>query len=50
LPPQEVCARLRDQRWELDRRYNSALQGERQAITREQRGIDARLDQDCGGR
>ncbi|MBA8681386.1 DUF4124 domain-containing protein [Stenotrophomonas tumulicola] len=50
LPPQEACARLRDQRWELDRRYNSALQGERQDITREQRGIDARLDQDCGGR
>ena len=50
LPPQEVCARLRDQRWDLDRRYNSALQGERDAITREQRGIDARLAQDCGGR
>lgn len=50
LPQQEVCARLRDQRWELDRRYNSALQGERTAISREQRGIDARLDQDCGGR
>lgn len=50
LPQQEVCARLRDQRWEMDRRYNSALQGERDAITREQRGIDARLDQDCSGR
>jgi len=49
LPQQEVCARLRDQRWTLDRRYNSALQGEREAITREQRGIDARLDQDCAG-
>lgn len=50
LPQQEVCARLRDQRWDLDRRYNSALQGERNAITREQRGIDARLEQDCAGR
>lgn len=50
LPPQEVCARLRDQRWALDRRYNSALQGERDAISREQRGIDAHLDQACGGR
>lgn len=49
LPQQEVCARLRDRRWELIRRYNSALQSERQALTREQRGIDARLDQDCGG-
>lgn len=50
LPPQEVCARLRDRRWDLDRRYNSALQSERTAISNEQRGIDARLAQDCGGR
>ncbi|MDH1203932.1 DUF4124 domain-containing protein, partial [Stenotrophomonas maltophilia] len=44
---QEVCARLRDRRWELDRRYNSALQSERTAINNEQRGIDARLSRDC---
>lgn len=50
LPQQEVCARLDDRRWELDRRYNSALQSERTAITREQRGIDARMAQDCGRR
>ncbi len=49
LPQQEVCARLRDRRWELVRRYNSALQSERQELTREQRGIEARLGQDCGG-
>lgn len=49
LPPQEVCARLRDRRWELIRRYNSALQSERRELVREQRGIEARLDQDCGG-
>lgn len=49
LPAQEVCARLRDRRWELDRRYNSALQSERTAIITEQRGIDARLGRDCGG-
>lgn len=48
LPQQEVCARLRDQRWQGDRRYNSALQSERNAITAEQRGIDARLNEDCG--
>lgn len=48
LPPQEVCSRLRDRRYELDRRYNSALQGERAQITTEQRGIDARLATDCG--
>ena len=49
LPQQEVCARLRDRRWELVRRYNSALQSERQELTREQRGVEARLVQDCGG-
>lgn len=49
LPPQEVCARLKDRRWELIRRYNSALQSERQQLVREQRGIEARLSQDCGG-
>lgn len=48
LPPQEVCSRLRDHRYELDRRYNSALQSERTRITTEQRGIDARLTTDCG--
>ncbi len=47
LPQQDVCARLRDRRWELIRRYNSALQSERQDLTREQRGIEARLGQDC---
>lgn len=49
LPPQEVCARLADRRWELIRRYNSALQSERRELATEQRGIDARLDRDCGG-
>lgn len=48
LPPAEVCARLRDERYALDRRYHSALQGERVRITTEQRGIDARLASDCG--
>lgn len=49
LPQAEVCARLRDERYALDRRYHSALQGERVRITTEQRGIDARLASDCGG-
>ena len=49
LPQQEVCDRLRDRRWELIRRYNSALQSERQELKREQRGIEARLGRDCGG-
>ena len=47
LPAQEVCDRLSDRRYELDRRYNSALQSERAQITSEQRGIDARLASDC---
>lgn len=47
LPQGEVCARMRDRRDDLDRRYHSALQSERQAITTEQRGIDARLTTDC---
>ncbi|MEI2453403.1 MULTISPECIES: DUF4124 domain-containing protein [Lysobacter] len=48
LPQQEVCARLRDRRYQLDRRYNSALQSERAQIVEQQRGIDARLNTDCG--
>ncbi|HEY5851823.1 MAG TPA: DUF4124 domain-containing protein [Lysobacter sp.] len=48
LPQQEVCARLRDRRWELGRSYNSALQSERQKIDLEQRGLDARIANDCG--
>jgi hypothetical protein len=47
LPQQEVCARLQDRRWELVRQYNSALQGERDALNREQRSVDARLQRDC---
>ena len=50
LPAAEVCDRLRDRRWALNTRYNSAMQGERAQITLEQRGIDARLDSECGGR
>lgn len=48
LPQEEVCARLRDDRYQGDRRYNSALQSERAQITQEQRRIDARLNADCG--
>ncbi|RDZ27512.1 DUF4124 domain-containing protein [Lysobacter silvisoli] len=47
LPQSEVCARLSDRRYELDRRYYSALQSERASIQNEQRGIDARLADDC---
>ncbi|WP_236546113.1 DUF4124 domain-containing protein [Stenotrophomonas rhizophila] len=47
LPQQDVCARLQDRRWELVRQYNSALQGQRDALSREQRSVDARLERDC---
>ncbi|MCF7751668.1 hypothetical protein KQ945_12995 [Bacillus subtilis subsp. subtilis] len=47
LPQQEVCARLQDRRWELVRQYNSALQGQREVLSREQRSVDARLERDC---
>ena len=47
LPQAEVCERLRDRHWELGRRYNSALQGERHAIDAEQRRIDAQLAAEC---
>ena len=48
LPQQEVCDRLSDRRYEIIRRYNSALQSERRALELEQRGIDARIANDCG--
>lgn len=48
LPQAEVCDRLRDRRYEIQRQYHSALQSERHALDKEQRGLDARLDNDCG--
>ncbi|MGY1425942.1 DUF4124 domain-containing protein [Lysobacter sp. A289] len=47
LPQDQVCNHLRDRRWELGRRYNSAMQSERRQIDAEQRQIDARLSNDC---
>jgi hypothetical protein len=49
LPQQEVCARLSDRRFEIMRRYNSALQSERRQLDLEQRSIDARMANDCPG-
>jgi hypothetical protein len=48
LPQAEVCDRLRDERYELNRRWNIAQPSERAQIDRETRGIDARLANDCG--
>lgn len=49
LPQQEVCDRLRDERYELNRRWNIAQPSERTQIDYQTRGIDARLSNDCGG-
>lgn len=47
LPQQEVCARLSDRRYEILRRYGSAMPSERRELDLEQRGIDARIANDC---
>jgi hypothetical protein len=47
LPQEEVCARLSDRRYEILRRYGAALPSERRTLDLEQRGIDARLANDC---
>lgn len=49
LPPSDTCARLRDRRDEIGKRFFNAQPSERDRLNREQRGIDARLDNDCGG-
>lgn len=48
LSPDEICEHLRDRHYELGRRYNSALQGDRQRIDDEQQQIARRLDHECG--
>lgn len=50
LPQAEVCARLDDRRDEIRRRFFQAMPSERATLEVEQRGIDARLEADCGGR
>jgi hypothetical protein len=47
LPQAEVCARLRDRRGEIGRRFSIAQPSERAELTREERSINARLSQDC---
>ncbi len=50
LPPAETCARLRDRRGEIRTRFFNAMPSERDVLRVEERGINARLDNDCGGR
>lgn len=47
LPQAEVCARLSDRRYDILRRYGSAMPSERRTLDLEQRGIDARMANDC---
>jgi len=49
LPQAEICDRMRDERHELNRRWNIAQPSERAEIDRDTRGIDARLANECGG-
>jgi len=49
LPPSETCARLQDRRDEIRTRFFNAQPTERAQLDREERGINARLDNDCGG-
>lgn len=50
LPQAEACARQRDRRDEIRSRFFRAMPSERDVLRVEERGINARLDNDCGGR
>ncbi len=50
LPPIEACARLRDRRSALRTRFFNAQEKERDQLREEERALNARLDNDCGGR
>lgn len=49
LPPREACARLRDRRDEIRKRFFNAMPSERDVLRLEERTVNARLDNDCGG-
>ncbi|MDE2407191.1 MAG: DUF4124 domain-containing protein [Xanthomonadaceae bacterium] len=49
LPPADACARLRDRRDAIRTRFFNAQEKERDSLRIEERGINARLDNDCGG-
>ena len=50
LPPADVCNRVRDRRDEIRRRFFNAMPSERDVLRVEERQINDRLDNDCGGR
>lgn len=47
LPRAEACARLRDRRDEIRTRFFNAQQRERDTLRVEERGLNARIDNDC---
>lgn len=49
LPPDEMCARLVDRRDAIRTRFFNAMPSERDQLRIEERGINARLGNDCGG-
>jgi hypothetical protein len=48
MPQAETCARLRDRRAAIERRFFNAMPSERARLDLEERALDARLDADCG--
>lgn len=50
LPQAETCARLRDRRDAIERRFFNAMPSERARLEVEERGLDARLAADCEAR
>jgi hypothetical protein len=49
LPRDDMCARLIDRRDAIRTRFFNAMPSERDQLRVEERGINARLDNDCGG-
>ena len=49
LPQAEACDVLRDERDEIRRRFFNAMPSERDVLRVRERGVNARLDADCGG-
>lgn len=47
LPQEEVCSRLDDRLWEIKRRYLNAMPSERAVLDDEERGLRARMNNDC---
>jgi len=50
LPPVEACVRLRERRSTLRTRFFNAQEKERDVLREQERALNARLDNDCGGR